>query len=122
MFKASVLAVFMAFGTLATLATARDAAPTTPEDFRPSQRSEPWFVVATKIGECRPLLAMFEVDTPEAVMTLFADVGHPLEVAGDKGDYILLKLAGDPSDPGMALVKSARLCDEFLKIMQSLGK
>jgi hypothetical protein len=122
MFKALLLAAFLAFAGSAGPATARDAQQVAPADSRPPQPSEPWFILATKIGECRSLHVMFDVDTPEAVMKLFADVGHPLEIAGDKGDYVLLKLAGDPNDPGMALVRGARPCNDFLKIMQALVK
>jgi hypothetical protein len=122
MLKALLVAAVVALGSQAALAVTAGGKPTRSDDASAAQPSEPWFILATKKGECRRLRAMFDVDTPEAVMTLFAGVGHPLEVAGDKGDYMLLKLAGQPNDPGMALVRGAGPCNEFLKILQAVGK
>lgn len=121
MLKALLMAALVAFGARTAQAMV-DAMPNRSDDSRPSRSTEPWYILATKIGQCRPLHAMFEVDTPQAVMTLFADHGQPLEVAGDEGDYILLKLAGQPKDPGMALVRGEGPCNDFLKLMQAVGK
>jgi hypothetical protein len=122
MFRALRVAALVVFVGLAGQAMANDSRTIPPEDPHPPQSAEPWFILATKIGACRPLHAMFDVDTPEATMKLFAENGHPLEIAGDKGDYVLLKLAGQPNDPGMALVRGAGACNAFLKVMQALGK
>jgi len=121
MVRALWVAAVVAFGSHAALALTGNGPPTTSEEARPAQPAEPWFILATKLGECRPLHAMFDVDTPDAVMRLFAGVGHKLEVANDKGDYLLLKLVGQPDDPGMALVRGAEPCREFLKFMQAVG-
>jgi hypothetical protein len=121
MLKALWLAVLVAFGAQTAQAMV-DAMPNNSDDSTRSQSTEPWYILATKVGQCRLLHAMFDVDTPQAVMTLFADHGQPLEVAGNEGDYILLKLAGQPKDPGMALVRGQGPCNEFLKLMQAVGK
>ena len=121
MLKAVLVAGLVAFGAQAAQARV-DAMPNNSDDRRPAQTTEPWYILATKIGQCRLLHTMFDVDTPQAVMTLFADHGQPLEVAGNEGDYVLLKLAGQPKDPGMALVRGQGPCNEFLKLMQAVGK